>query len=241
MSSIKDERGFNQIFIETKASIIRKERRCDYMIDKMNINTVENQITILEIGCGTGEGLKYIANKTNSKCYGIDLSSKFIEQAKANNQQSNVNYLVGDFNDAAFISADISTIQFDFIIGNGILHHLYYSIDESLKNIRNLLKPNGKIIFIEPNIYNPYIAFIFQIPYLRKKTFLEPDEMAFSRRFIKKKLNDNLYSSNSIEIRDFLLPNIPEKLINTTIKIGSILEKTPLTLIAQSLFITANK
>ena len=133
----------------------------------------------------------------------------------------------------------INNEKFDYIVGNGILHHLYYNLEESLINLKKLLKPNGKIVFIEPNLYNPYVAAIFSIPYLREKTFLEPDEMAFTRGFIKEKCKSAGFKNIQVEIKDFLLPNTSDRLIKPLIIIGDILEKTPLTLIAQSLFITA--
>ncbi len=49
------------------------------------------------------------------------------------------------------------------------------------------------------------------------------------------------FSNCKTEIRDFLLPNVPDKLISPVIKLGNIIEKTPLTYIAQSIFITADK
>ena len=46
--------------------------------------------------------------------------------------------------------------KFDYIIGNGILHHLYHHLDEALKTLYSLLNDQGRIVFLEPNIYNPY-------------------------------------------------------------------------------------
>jgi 2-polyprenyl-3-methyl-5-hydroxy-6-metoxy-1,4-benzoquinol methylase len=241
MSDIKDERGFNQIFENTLAAKIRKERRCDYMINKMDIKNLTAQSNVLEIGCGTGDALKYIADNTGANCLGIDLSQKFIDISNNNYKGENLSFEVADFNDAASFNGQMEYGKFDYVIGNGILHHLYYNLDNSLVNLHKLLKPGGKIIFIEPNIYNPYVALIFKVPYLRVKTFLEPDEMAFSAPFIKKKLKVAKFSSSSTEIKDFLLPNIPEKLIQTVIKVGAVLEKTPFTYVAQSIFITAVK
>ncbi len=241
MSDIKDERGFNQIFENTLAAKIRKERRCDYMINQMDVKNLTNQSNILEIGCGTGDALKYISDITGANCLGIDLSQKFIDISNKNYKGQNLSFEVADFNNSKSFKGEMEYGKFDYVIGNGILHHLYFNIDNSLINLNKLLKPGGKIIFIEPNIYNPYVALIFKIPYLRVKTFLEPDEMAFSAHFIKEKLKKAKFSSSSTEIKDFLLPNIPEKLIKTVIKIGSILEKTPFTYIAQSVFITATK
>ncbi len=241
MSGIKDERGFNQIFENTLAAKIRKERRCDYMISQMDTNRLDIQTNILEIGCGTGEALKYISEKTKANCLGIDLSKTFIESANQKYKNSNLSFEVADFNKPESFKGQMQFDKFDYVIGNGILHHLYYNLEISLINLNRLLKRNGKLIFIEPNIYNPYVALIFKIPYLRKKTFLEPDEMAFSSSFIKKKLLRANFSNCTTEIRDFLLPNIPEKLIKAVIKLGDILEKTPITYLAQSIFITAKK
>ncbi len=237
MSSIKDERGFNQIFIHSPASILRKNRRFDYMISKMDLN--RPNLIVLEIGCGTGEGIDYIVNKTKCKGVGLDLSKKFIESAKEEYQNKNITFIQANFNDQTFLDSYLENEKFDYIVGNGILHHLYYQLDESLKNLKKLLKPSGKIIFIEPNLYNPYVASIFSIPYLREKTFLEPDEMAFSRTFIKDKCLKAGFHKVDVEIKDFLLPNTPTTLIKPLIFLGDILEKTPLTLIAQSLFICA--
>jgi len=70
---------------------------------------------------------------------------------------------------------------------------------------------------------------------------LDPDEMAFSAPFIRKQLKAAKFSSSSTELKDFLLPNTPKNLIKTVIKIGAVLEKTPFTAVAQSIFITATK
>ena len=241
MADIKDERGFNQIFEDTPAARIRKERRCDYMIKQMDRSPLNSTTNILEIGCGTGEAIQYIADKTGANCLGVDLSEKFIQNANQLYKTENLLFEVADFNNQDSFKGDMAYGKFDYVVGNGILHHLYYNLDNTLINLNKLLRNGGKIIFIEPNIYNPYVALIFKVPYFRKKAYLEPDEMAFSGNFIKRKLMAANFSTCNIEIKDFLLPNVPEKFINPVIKIGSVLEKTPVTLIAQSIFITADK
>ena len=129
---------------------------------------------------------------------------------------------------------------FDYLVGNGILHHLYYHLDAALENIKKLLKPGGKMIFLEPNIYNPYCYLIFKYPYFRKTAALEPTEMAFSKNFIKKKLNTAGYKNIKIEYKDFLLPGIPKIFVKPSIILGSVAEKTPLIkMLSQSIFISA--
>src|ERR1019366_7506373 len=169
---------------------------------------------------------------------GTDLCVPFIEEAKKNFQLPGLRYDILDFNKADQFKGE----QFDYIIGNGILHHLYYHLDEAFVNMLHLLKENGKIIFLEPNIYNPYVYFIFSYDYLRKKTHLEPDEMAFSKSGVTEKLIRAGYRDIKVEYKDFLLPGIPEALIQPSVVVGDFLEKIPLLKNAsQSIFISAVK
>ncbi len=237
MTSIKDDRGYNQGFSRTEALKIRTERRCQAIIDEMNFEN-KNEVNILEIGCGTGELSYLLAKKTKGNVIGSDLCTPFIDEARKNYSLPNLKYEVLDFN----FPGELFNLKFDYIVGNGILHHLYYHIDDALKNINLLLKKEGKLIFWEPNIINPYCYLIFTYPRFRKLAHLEPDEMAFSRKFITNKLENNGYKDIKVMYKDFLLPVIPDILINPTIIIGDFAEKIPvLNRLTQSLFICAGK
>jgi len=147
-----------------------------------------------------------------------------------------------DFNDTESISKVIGDTKFDYIVGNGILHHLFYKLDESLININKLLNINGKMIFLEPNILNPYCFLIFKFSFFRKLVKLEPDEMAFSKKLITKKLKAARYGNIKIEHRDFLIPGTPSHLIKPVIIIGRLIEKIPLlNKLSQSIYVTASK
>jgi 2-polyprenyl-3-methyl-5-hydroxy-6-metoxy-1,4-benzoquinol methylase len=242
MSSIKDEKGYNQSFVNTLAQDVRLKRRFDYMINQMNkpYNN-PSEINVLEIGCARGEGLKYLVEKTGFKALGTDISTLFINEARKNNIDPNLSFEVVDFNDENTFVGGMEYAKYDYIIGNGILHHLYYNLDNSIISLNKLLKPGGKIIFIEPNLYNPYIYLIFKLNFLRKFANLEPDEMAFTDRFIEKLVLKSGFINCKVEIKDFLLPNIPKLLIKPSIFLGKILEKTIFTKIAQSIFLVAEK
>ena len=235
MENIKDDRGFNQVWGDSKSTRIRAERRCDYMISQMNI---QSGASVMEIGCGTGKNCYMLAQKTGMNVLGTDLCVPFIEDARKNYQLPNLRYDILDFNQASQFKGE----KFDYIIGNGILHHLYHHLDDAFTNMRNLLKENGKIIFLEPNLYNPYVYLIFSYDKLRTLTHLEPDEMAFSKRFVSKKLNKAGYSNIKVEYKDFLLPGIPDALIAPSVIIGDLVEKIPLVnKVSQSIFISATK
>lgn len=235
MAKIVDDRGFNQIYKPEGATKIRLQRRAMFFTDKMNKS---EPCSVLEIGCGTGEVSYWIAEQVKGTVLGTDLSQQFVDQANLNYKLPNLQYKVVDFNKPE----DLNNQKFDYIIGNGILHHLYYNLDEVLISFKKLLSDNGKIIFMEPNIYNPYCALIFKIPKLRISAKLEPDEMAFSKTFITNKLKKHNYSNIQVDYRDFLLPGIPMWLVNPSIYAGNVLEKIPfIKMVSQSIFIVASK
>lgn len=233
MRSLKDDQGHNQIFKPSYATDKRLERRADYIISQFRST---QDIDVLELGCGMGIMANMIAGKIKTKFLGVDLCEPFIAAARKNFSTPNLSFEVMDFNKAE----DFLHRKFDYIIGNGILHHLYHNLDSALVNIRKLLKPGGKMIFLEPNIYNPYVSLIFKNSYFRKKAALEPTEMAFSKKFITQKLQSAGYKNIKVEYKDFLLPGIPRVFVKPSIVIGRIAEKTPLIKkISQSIFISA--
>jgi 2-polyprenyl-3-methyl-5-hydroxy-6-metoxy-1,4-benzoquinol methylase len=239
MPSIRDDRGYNQGYRPSKSLDVRNRRRCRYMLERMKKDA---GTSTLEIGCGTGALSFMIAGQTAGRVTGSDICAPFIAQARKNYKLKNLSYMILDFNSIKDVKKRLGKSKFDNVVGNGILHHLYYNLDESLKNINSLLKKGGAIVFQEPNIFNPYCFLIFNIPIFRKMARLEPGEMAFSPAFIRKKLANAGFENIIIEYRDFLVPGIPDSLISLSIAAGDIIEKIPvLNMAAQSIFITANK
>lgn len=235
MNSIKDDRGFNQVWSDTLSTRIRAARRCDLLVSKMDVNVSKN---VLEIGCGTGKNAYAIAKKTGMKILGIDICVPFIENARREFVLSNLQFEVVDFNNPDHVK----NRKFDYIIGNGILHHLYYNLDKALETLYALLNEHGKIIFMEPNLYNPYVYLIFSYSALRKKAHLEPDEMAFSKKDIEERLSKIGYQNVKVTYRDFLLPGIPSIFVKPSILIGDVFERIPIVnRMAQSIFIEACK
>lgn len=234
MADLIDDRGYNQVWERNPTFKIRIERRADLIINEMDKK--DASINVLEIGSGTGEISHYIAQNTKANVLGIDLCQPFVDGANEEFKLPNLNFMTLDFNHPEKLMG----MKFDYVIGNGILHHLYYQLDSALVNINSLLKEGGKFVFMEPNIYNPYVYVIFN--FTRKWAKLEPDEMAFSRSFIKEKLLKANYHDVKVAYRDYLLPNTPSFLVKPIVWIGDILEKIfPLNRVTQSIFICAKK
>lgn len=237
--AIQDNRGYNQKYRPSASLNVREQRRCAYILKQM-MSGAENKI--LEIGCGTGELAHMMAQNTDCKILGVDICAPFIEQARQNYRLPNLEFQILDFNDKDSLRELTGEYKFDYVVGNGILHHLYYNMDEALGNIHSLLNTGGKIVFLEPNFYNPYCLLIFKIKLFRKLARLEPCETTFTKTFITRKLKNAAFTDIKVEYRDFLVPGTPEALIKLVILIGNMVEKIPvLKMIAQSIYISARK
>jgi SAM-dependent methyltransferase len=233
--SVRDEGGYNQGWTGGLATQVRGERRARLLSETMTSGPSRQ---VLEIGCGRGEIACQIEEATGMQVLGIDRSPAFVEEARSKASQPNVRFEVMDFTRPE----DLQGRTFDYAVGNGILHHLYYNLPESLGAIRDLLAVGGQIMFLEPNLHNPYVYAIFSRASLRRWAKLEPDEMAFSRRFIINQLTQVGFSEIDVGYRDFLLPGVPEWMIKPSIRVGDVAEETPgLKHLAQSLFIRARR
>ena len=233
ITTIKDDKGYNQVYAPTLAMQTRTNRRADKIIEHLKPGS-----KVYEIGCGRGDLAYYISQNVDVNYLGADICAPFIDYATENHKLENLKFEVLDFMNPETIHNE----QYDFVIGNGILHHFYYDLDTALKQIHYLLKPNGKLIFWEPNLYNPFCYLIFNTTtYFRNKARLEPTEKAFSKPFIDKKLT-SIGFKPMVSYADFLLPNTPDNMINFAVKTGNAFEKMKLTAwLAQSLFIVAEK
>lgn len=93
---------------------------------------------ILDIGCGPADILDFLPEV---KYYGFDLSSKYINEAKAKYGDR------GDFFCQELSEANIPSINFDIVLANNVLHHLNDSeAIELFKLARKCLKHGGRLV-----------------------------------------------------------------------------------------------
>jgi len=212
------------------AGKIRWARRCRLFSDFIG----NSKSLVLEVGCGTGLFTKELA-KTDNRIVAIDISEALIARAKERVHASNVEFVAGNAYQSKF-----QPNTFDFIVGSSSLHHL--EVDLALKEFSRILKPGGGVMFTEPNMMNPQIALVKNIPALKRRAGDSPDETAFFRWGIAGKLRAHGFTDISIVPFDFMHPGIPESLLGITGPLTSACEKVPLLReIAGSLIIQCRK
>jgi 2-polyprenyl-3-methyl-5-hydroxy-6-metoxy-1,4-benzoquinol methylase len=237
MASIVDDRGYNQVFVPSRAMEVRTQRRVQAMLDEMNTQSCRR---ILELGCGLGEASHLMALQTTADVLGVDLCESFIETAQAQRRLPNLRFAVMDL-----LKEDLASQVgglFDYIVGNGILHHLRADLPAVLIRLKKILAPKGRLIFWEPNLANPYVFLTFKIKVLRRLTRLEPSEMAFTREELKSIFQCAGFTEVKSSCRDFLVPKTPRLFIKPVVWLGALLERIPcLSWLAQSIFIVSGE
>ncbi len=105
---------------------------------------------ILDCCCGYGFSSIKCA-KYGAQVTGIDISPKMLELSRQNAELNQVTGLT-DFRLMSAQNMEFPDNTFDYIIGQGALHHL--NLELAGREFSRVLKPGGKAIFIEPRI--PY-------------------------------------------------------------------------------------
>ena len=130
--------------------------------------------------------------------------------------------------------------MFDAVVGSSILHHL--PLKSSLTEIRRILRPGGKLAFAEPNMMNPQILIQKNVPVVKRWLGDSPDESAFIRWRLKRKLLSLGFENIVIKPYDFLHPLTPGLAVPLVDQMGRLAEKIPiLRQIAGSLIIGASR
>ena len=126
-------------------SNIRKD-----LVDMITADKNDN-IRVLEIGCGSGATLAYI-KKTfpNSTVYGIE----YVEEI-ASLADKDLNVLCGDVENMDFTYPIAS---FDYIICGDVIEHLKYP-EMILEKLKQYMKPNGYLLCSIPNMMHAAVIY----------------------------------------------------------------------------------
>lgn len=120
--------------------------------DRINVYVEKRPLNILDVGCGSGYGLKYLqAQLPGSLVYGIESSPKCCK------------VLMSEVIGATLVTTDIASDwiekyqgKFDLIILRHVVEHMLDPV-ESLQKLKTALSKKGIIYFSTPDMMHPRI------------------------------------------------------------------------------------
>lgn len=121
----------------------------------LNMENFRNKI-ILDIGCSYGWFEKKIGREAK-RIIGIDLDKKDLETAKAEVKERNIKFQ----KDSALDLSKLKENYFDVVVMFDVIEHIQKNTEErALKEIKRVLKKNGKLLISTPtnnfsNFFDP--------------------------------------------------------------------------------------
>ena len=116
----------------------------------MGYTGIEPGDRVLEVGCGMGRYTFILAEK-GVKVEALDLSPELLERMQAHNPGT---YEIPTHGFDLLATPPELYGRFDAVIGFFVLHHVH-DLEASFEVIAKLVRPGGRVAFLEPNPSNP--------------------------------------------------------------------------------------
>ena len=128
---------------------LERRRFADWLVSLVRRNTTDlSEISVLDVGCGTGEILQHLDEMGFNQLTGLDLSPKMIEQAKRH-------VPTADLVNASIDEYDFANSQFGLITAAFTVHHLQEP-RSFFEMVDRILLPGGWFFLLEYNMYIIY-------------------------------------------------------------------------------------
>lgn len=116
------------------------------------ISELKDNITLIDIGCGTGTQTLFLAEALNGKIIGLDNYEPFLDilinRAKDMGLGDKVDVIEGDM-----AKLNFKNEEFDIIWSEGALYHIGFK--KALKEWRKFIKPGGYFVASDFNWFTP--------------------------------------------------------------------------------------
>ncbi len=149
-----DGNGFQRAYCEDFVAgtiVPRTSRHLTRQLDELlRVADLRPQDRVLEVGCGMGRFTLQLAER-GVQVEGLDFSPVLLDRLRAFERgRFDIPLHVGD----ALSPPRELDGRFDAAVGFFVLHHLQ-DLDDAIKAIARVLKPRGRLVFLDANGYNP--------------------------------------------------------------------------------------
>lgn len=181
--------------INLKAKHIRQFR-----IDFVEASGFRREMSVLELGCGNGLFLRFLAHLGVERFVGVDGDPRIMEEIPGELTSS---VRISDF--ANFFAAEAGSSQFDRIVLFDVLEH--FSAEDAvvlLKSATKLLSPDGRVVIRVPNMASP-LALGVQYNDVTHRTAFSPGsirQVASVAGLVPEIIQAQAYTSRYKEIRE---------------------------------------
>jgi SAM-dependent methyltransferase len=108
------------------------------------------ELTILDVGCGTGRLLRALKDAGATGLCGIDVAPAVVEVARARLVDASVDLRVADAEGRIPWPEGF----FDVVAATGVLHH-FTALEQAVSEIRRVLAPGGRLIAADACFFTP--------------------------------------------------------------------------------------
>jgi len=140
------------------------------------------KICLVDLGCGTGEMMKRLAQACDLEIIGCDISRKCVALAQSASSGSH-------YAQANILETPFADETFDVVTCCGVLHH-FPKFGEVLKEVYRILVPEGVLMAYDPNLYNPAM-WLYRDPHspFFSQVGKTGNEILLTRKMLLKEIN----------------------------------------------------
>jgi dolichol-phosphate mannosyltransferase len=188
---------------------------------------------ILELGAGSGIWTEHLSKvlRGENPITGVVFNRQLLRESTQDDVR---------FQYVEDLARELELKSFDYVVGTAILCHGGY--EHTLRELYNLLKPGGQLLFFEANYWNPQVALKNIFPWLGRKMGNASCQIGLRKYELMKMASRQGFTEIDVIPYDIIHPRTPRSVVHGLQSVAFIAEHTPVVReLCGTLYIRARK